>query len=223
MKLIISFCVLLASSCLTGCIDLAVNNGKNKRIDMKKITHAKGEVYTMRGGLGGLFSKGMNRLEDNLGNDYQIYASSTIWYKSAALSHFIIEDYKSKKIHGPIILVGHSLGANDQIKVARRLDRANIPVALLMTVDAISPRTVPPNVKHAVNIYLPSHVPVFSGYPLKVMDPKRTHLDNINVKTIKHVEVNHFNIESSKLVQDIMIDQVLKTLNKNYTCKTTFC
>ena len=174
----------------------------------------------MRGGLGGIFSKGMNRLQDTLINDYQIDASSTVWYKANALSQSIIEDYKTKKIRGPIILVGHSLGANEQIKVARQLARANIPVALLMTVDAVSPVTVPPNVKHVFNIYRPSFDPVFSGLPLKAIDPEQTHIDNINVNNIKNIDVNHFTMDGNKQVQTIMTDQVLATLNKNHICKT---
>ena len=168
----------------------------------------------MRGGLGGIFSKGMNRLQDTLENDYQIKASSTVWYKANGLSHSIIEDYKTKKIRGPIILVGHSLGANEQIKVARQLARSNIPVALLMTVDAVSPVTVPPNVAHVFNIYRPSFDPVFSGLPLKAMDPIRTHIDNININTIKNIDVNHFTMDGNKQVQRLMLNQVLAALIK---------
>lgn len=201
-------------------MDLAVNDGKNKHMSSKKINHLHGEVYTMRGGLGGLFSKGMNRLEDTLVNDYQINANSTVWYKANTLSQSIIENYKTKKIRGPIILVGHSLGANEQIKVARQLARANIPVALLMTVDAVSPVTVPANVKHAFNIYRPSFDPVFSGLPLKAIDPEKTHIENVNVRDIKNIDVNHFTMDGNKQVQKIMVDQVLATLEKNHICKT---
>ena len=213
MKLFLSLGVLLASMCLSGCIDLAVNDGKNKHIDPKKITQTKGEVYTMRGGLGGIFSKGMNRLEDKLENDYQIYASSTVWYKANTLSRYIIAQYKLKKVHGPIILVGHSLGANEQIKVARDLASAGIPVALLMTIDAVSPVTVPPNVKQVFNIYKPSFVPLFSGLKLKAMDPTRTDVENFNVTTIKDTSVNHFTIDGNEEVQRLMLDKVLATIS----------
>ena len=204
--------VFIASILVSGCIDLAVNDGKNKLASHKKTTFVKGEVYTMRGGLGGVFSKGMNRLEDTLEVDYRIHSSSTVWYKANALSSFIIKQYKSNELHGPIILVGHSLGANEQIKVARNLARANIPVALLMTIDAVSPLTVPPNVAKVVNIYKPSFVPMFSGLVLKAMDPKSTHIENINVATLKDAAVNHFTIDSNKTIQQVMVDSVLATL-----------
>ena len=212
--------VFLINLSLSGCIDLAVNNGKNKQIASNKLSHSKGEVYTMRGGLGGIFSKGMNRLEDTLENNYRIYAASTVWYKGNALSHRIIQKYKTSRTHNPIVLVGHSLGANEQIQVAKDLNRVHIPVALLITVDAVIPATVPPNVAHAVNIYKTSFVPLFSGLRLKVHDPKHTQIENLNVATIKGVKVNHFTIDGNPNVQTIMRDRILTALrvhsNKNH-------
>lgn len=222
MKAIVSICVVITSIFLTSCIDLAVNNGKFKRMPLKK-TGCQGQVYTMRGGLGGIFSKGMNHLEDTLENNYQIVSSSTVWYKAGALSHLIIDNYNAKKTCGPIILVGHSLGANEQIKVAWKLARANIPVALLITVDAVSPISVPSNVEHVFNIYTPSFVPLFSGLTVKAVDSKRTRVDNINVDTINNIKVNHFTIDANKQIQTMMIAQILHTLNKAYVCKTNYC
>ena len=206
--------IILAFFSLCGCIDLAVNDGKNKR-NFTKESSFKGNVYTMRGGLGGVFSKGMNQLEDTLANDHQIHSSSTVWYKANALSSIIIKQYKEKKIQGPIILVGHSLGANEQIKVAKNLGLANIPVALLVTIDAVAPIHVPQNVKLAVNIYKPSFVPMFSGLTLKAVDPKQTRIENINVNTFKDAHVNHFTIDKDKYVQKIMINDILAALRRN--------
>lgn len=208
-------CLLFVIMILTGCIDLAVNNGKNKHSDVWKISHAKGEVYTMRGGLGGVFSKGMNHLEDHLENDYKIYASSTVWFKGSTLSRHIIRNYRTQKVHAPIILVGHSLGANEQIQVAKDLNRAHIPVALLITVDAVIPDSIPPNVVHAFNIYKPSFIPLFSGLTLKAQNPVLTRVDNVNVTKIQGANANHFTIDSNREVQKLMVKQVLLTL-KSY-------
>lgn len=210
--LFISTCLMVLS--LTGCIDLAVNDGKNKQAVRNKAKDSRAEVYTMRGGLGGVFSKGMNHLEDTLQNDYQIPSSSTVWYKANALSKQIIKEYKTQHEHAPIILVGHSLGANEQIKVAKNLASANIPVALLITVDAVAPIRVPPNVKQAINIYKPSFVPMFSGLKLKAVDPKTTRIENLNVTTFKDAYVNHFTIDKDEKVQKIMIQNILTALKK---------
>lgn len=207
-------CVLIMSLFLNGCVDLAVNDHKNKHVDVKKISRVKGEVYTMRGGLGGIFSKGMNRLEDTLENEYHVYASSTVWFKGRSLSQDIIKNYKAHQEHAPIILVGHSLGANEQIQVASALDRAHIPVALLVTVDAVMPALIPPNVAAACNIYKSSFVPMFSGLVLKARDPKRTQVDNVNVESLKGADVNHFTIDGNEQVQHVMLTRVLRALHK---------
>ena len=211
IKLFFSVSIVLSCTLLSGCIDMASNEAKNRQVAYKN-AYVNGQVYTMRGGLGGIFSKGMNRLQDKLTDYYHINSYSTIWYKQHALSDSIIKQYKARKIHPPIILVGHSLGANDQIKVARSLWLANIPVALLITVDAISPLTVPPNVKSVVNIYYPAHVPIFSGQAVRAMDPEYTSVDNYNVSTKKDMNVNHFNIESNRLIQQLMVDKILAVI-----------
>ena len=209
-RLILS--LLIISFSAAGCIDLASNNDSYKVEARKNHKYSKGEVYAMRGGLGGVFSIGMNRLEDKFEKEYHIHSYSTVWYKSYALSKFIIENYKSKDINGPIILVGQSLGANDQIKVAEALNQAHIPVALLITVDAVSPKRVPPNVAAVLNIYKPSYVPMFSGQLVQAVDPTKTHVENFNITKSLDVYVNHFTIVMSKEIQQIMIDRILAIL-----------
>ena len=215
MKALCSLCLVLINMVLSGCIDLAVNHGKHKRGEINTIAYTKGEVYTMRGGLGGIFSKGMNSLEDSLENNYHTYASSTVWFKGSELTHSIIRNYQTQKVHEPIVLVGHSLGANEQIQVARELGRAHIPVALLITVDAVIPATVSPNVERVFNIYKPSFVPLFSGLTLKAADSTRTHVDNVNITKIQGANANHFTIDSNRIVQKLMLDQILLSLQEH--------
>jgi pimeloyl-ACP methyl ester carboxylesterase len=52
-----------------------------------------------------------------------------------------------------IVLIGHSLGGDDVIKVAERLNQAGIAVDLLMPVDPVSPGAVPGNVRRVVNYF----------------------------------------------------------------------
>lgn len=213
-KSICFFSVIITTFFLTSCIDLAVNQNRHKQSLVRNKSFAKGEIYTMRGGLGGVFSKGMNHLEDTLADNYQISASSTVWFKAKGLSDSIIKRYKAHEIHGPIILVGHSLGANDQIGVARFLAKENIPVALLITIDPVLPLRIPANVKQEINIYKPSFVPLFSGMSLKADNPKLTHIENLNVDTLKGMGVNHFTIDKHQYVQKLMVDKILATLKE---------
>ncbi|WED43562.1 hypothetical protein [Legionella cardiaca] len=202
------FCLFLVSM-LTNCMDLASQTpAQNKQ----GVVYKKGQVYTMRG-LGGIFSKGMNRLENTLDNDYHVRTASTIWYKANKLSDYIIEHRKTKTLQGPIILIGHSLGANEQIKVAQNLYKAHIPVDLLITVDAVAPVKVPPNVKYVLNLYKPAFVPMFSGLKIKAEDPEFTYVNNFDVSKLQNIYVNHFTIDKHKEIQKIMLENVLAVIN----------
>lgn len=218
MKIILSLCLILSNILLTGCLDLAVNHRKNMP-DGKNRSRIEGQVYTMRGGLGGVFSRGMNHLEDTLVNDYHIQASSTVWFRGNAMEKQIVRNYKNHTLRGPIVLAGHSLGANEQISVAQDLNREHIPVALLITVDPVMPAKIPSNVKHAMNIYKPSFVPMLSGLRVKAIDDQHTRVDNINIEHLLGANSNHLTIDSNKVVQKMMTKQILDTLTKQQ--KTT--
>lgn len=204
-KLCLLLCMAIA---LAACIDLS---GSHHKLTKTSYTHSKysGEVYTMRGGLG-IFSIGMNQLSKSVEERFHVSAPSTMWYNAGAESRTIIENWRLHK--RPIVLIGHSLGANDQIKVARNLEKAGIPVALLVTVDAVSQTVVPSNVIHALNFYKPGFVPMFSGLRLRAVNPKATKIDNINVDTLKGVQVNHFTIDKDKQVQSKILAEIEKVL-----------
>ncbi|WP_065240304.1 hypothetical protein [Legionella nautarum] len=205
--------LLLSSMHLSGCIDLAATQSLSKDKNYLFKSHAR--VFVMRGGLGGVFSTGMNQLQSTLERKYRIRAESTVWYKVDQLTKYIVKNYGTKELPGPIILAGHSLGANEQIKVAKNLAKVNIPVELLITIDAVSPLEVPSNVRHVLNIYKPSFVPMFSGLRVKAVDPRRTTIENINVDRFKRVAVNHFTIDKNEEVQDLMVNRSLAAISNS--------
>lgn len=207
-KLFLLFFILL----LSGCVDLSGSRSTYTKKIVPNTKQQRGEVHTMLGGLG-LFSRGMNTLRDSVISIYKIPAYGTIWYNAGHVSRFIIDNYYSETHHRPIILVGHSLGANDQIKVARNLNAVGIPVALLVTVDAVSQTIVPPNVKEVLNIYKPGYVPMFSGLKLRAVDSSKTHIDNVNADDLKGVYVNHFTIDKNPLVQEMILKRIKKVVD----------
>jgi len=201
---------------INGCVDLSgarSNYARNQLAvtEAKKQAKYNGEVHTMLGGLG-LFSRGMVTLKNSVADLYDIPAYNTIWYNAGDVSRFIINNYYQQKHPRPIVLVGHSLGANEQIKVARNLNKAGVPVALLVTVDAVSQTIVPPNVKEAVNFYKSGYVPMFSGLKLRAVDPNKTHLENIDANTLKDMGVNHFTIDKNPIVQKMILEKIKKVV-----------
>ncbi len=85
-----------------------------------------------------------------------------------------------------VIFIGHSWGADDAIRLSRRLAQRNISVALLITLDPVTPPRVPANVKRATNFYesngLRDLLPWWRGVPLERSNPHQSGLQNINVR-----------------------------------------
>lgn len=204
---------------LTGCVDLSgakyhvAHKSSLHHVAIKQRYH--GEVHTMLGGLG-VFSTGMKELSSSVEKQYNIPAPSDMWYNAGGVTRTIVTYYYQHQTHRPIILVGHSLGANEQIKVARNLDKLGIPVDLLVTIDAVSQTIVPPNVKHVMNFYKSGYVPMFSGLRVRAVNPGKTRVENINVVELKGVAVNHFTIDKDPVVQAMIMEEVKKvTSNAN--------
>lgn len=208
------FFFLLSLIHLTGCVDLSgtqrVFKAKTSSSG-KKIKPYRGVVHTMRGGLG-IFSIGMNQLSQASAERFDVPSSSIMWYHAGKVSQSIIQYHRTHASRRPVVLIGHSLGANEQIKVARRLEKAGITVDLLVTVDAVSQTRVPANVKQALNVYQPGYVPMFSGLKLKAVNPKVTSIHNVDVTDLKGVHVNHFTIDKHQVVQEMILAQVEKVL-----------
>jgi hypothetical protein len=102
-------------------------------------------------GLADIFSRGMDTLTEKLNRQgYLARVYSTSGWSSAARR---IADQYSRGHRAIIVLIGHSLGANATFDIANELDQQNIPVELIVTFDATSPRPVPKNVLHFVNLF----------------------------------------------------------------------
>ena len=77
----------------------------------------------------------------------------------------------------PLVLVGHSQGANNVIDMARLLQRENIPVDLLVTLAPAGQDPIPVNVMRAINYY---NSPGW-GAPVTADAGYRGKLTNINL------------------------------------------
>src|SRR5262249_39014863 len=111
---------------------------------------AETQVYFLRGWFG-VFSAGMDQMAEEMrGKGIKAEALGHLAWKTT-VSKIVAERAAGKT--GPLVLVGHSQGANNVIEMARALQDKKIPVDLLITLAPYNQDPVPGNVARAVNFY----------------------------------------------------------------------
>ena len=198
----------------SGCQGL--KNGDMKQVQTSSTSTRAGNIYLVRG-LIGVFSTGM----DTLGDQLTEAGLRTSVYQDAqrdALAEQLIKTYKGQQNYEPLVLVGHSYGADDVVTIARRLDEAGITVDLLVTVDATTPPRVSKNVKLCYNYYQSTStdfIPMFRGIPLTPDDDaKNVKIVNIDLrkdrKDLLEPDTNHINIDKNMRLHKVLVDHVLE-------------
>lgn len=176
-----------------------------------------GNVYLLRGWIG-IFSYGINDLGGKINKDgvrASVYQDDQ--WRELALA--IKEHYKGARDPEPLILIGHSFGADDVLRVAGELNDAKIPVDLVVTLDPVTPPEVPGNVRRVVNLYQSNgawdKVPAFRGVPLKLAEGSHAQLVNADVKKdrtdLLEPGTDHFNIEKKAKIHQEVLKYVLAT------------
>ena len=112
------------------------------------MTQPRAHVYLFRG-LADVFSTGMDTLADEL-NRRGVYATSHSHVDWKSIADKAAADYKSGK-EGPIILIGHSLGADAVMEMADYLGDKGVPVALVVPFDGTQSFPAPGNVARVLN------------------------------------------------------------------------
>jgi hypothetical protein len=106
------------------------------------------QVYLLRGFLN-VFSLGMDDIARRL-QASGITATVMNHADADFIASRILTAYNAGD-HGPIVLIGHSLGADAIVDVAATLARYNVPVALLILFDGTEGHQIPANVATAIN------------------------------------------------------------------------
>jgi hypothetical protein len=103
---------------------------------------------------------------------------------------------------GPLILVGHSQGANNVIDMARALEPSHVTVDLLITLSPFMQNRVPLNVAKAINYF---QAPGW-GQPLEAEPGFRGKLINVNLAddpTITHIGIDKSTKIQTEIVREI--------------------
>jgi hypothetical protein len=151
-------------------------------------------VYLVRGAHN--VSVGLDALAQRL-NRMGITATVAGAAESLAVAATAIRDYKDGDVRS-VILIGHSLGGIAVLTMADELNRAGVPVALMITLDT-SRRPVAPNVRRAVNFY-------FRGAQLAAGPGFHGELENVGVGAIPGM--SHMAVQSMPSMHQKMINLV---------------
>jgi pimeloyl-ACP methyl ester carboxylesterase len=152
------------------------------------------QVFLLKG-LADVFSAGMDTLAAKLaarGVSARVANHST----SDSLAEEVARRYRAGG-RGPVVIIGHSLGADAAVEMAQRLNEARVPVALVVGFGPTRSFNLPPNVARAVNYY--------HGYT-----PWRGRVQNINMDSMSGV--NHFNVDKVDRLQNQTVSQVLAVI-----------
>lgn len=133
----------------------------------------------LRGWLGA-WSNGLDAIAEDLraeGWDARIVAH-TQWSAVA--------DELTAAAPGRVVIIGHSFGADDGIRLCQRLGERGVAVDLLIAMDAVNPPPVPGQVRRAQAFYVSQgwrdRLPWWRGVPLAVVDAEKTELTNTDVR-----------------------------------------
>jgi pimeloyl-ACP methyl ester carboxylesterase len=157
--------------------------------------NAEPRVILLKGWFG-VFSTGLDSLADKL-------RAKGINVEVTGHDHWadVVADVLRERVAGkakPLVLVGHSQGANNAVSIAHSLKPHNVPVDLLVTLAPFLQQPIPANVVHAIDYY---QAPGW-GTPLVAEADFHGKLSNIDLAsdlTIFHITID----KSSKIHAEI--------------------
>jgi hypothetical protein len=170
------------------------------------------EIYCLRG-LWDIWSLGLDTLAERLrGEGLEAVAlSGPDW---PVLAESIPHAAPSSLTSRPLVIVGHSYGADDAILLARALGKRGATVSLLILLDATDPKPIPANVDRCLHLYIPTPLSswapeIFAGNPV-VPEEGNDHTEIINriLTPEEFPDVDHFTIDSADSVHDVVVEEV---------------
>jgi hypothetical protein len=164
----------------------------------------RAHVYLLRG-LMNIFSLGMDTLAGEL-QRHGIDATVHNYAEWQALADRAAADYKAGK-EAPIILIGHSLGADAVMEMAAYLGRKGVPVALVVPFDGTQSFAASGNVARVLNLTQRKYAymrggPGFHGA-----------LDNVDVSSDRSID--HITIDKSARLHARVIAEVLAVVGNH--------
>lgn len=185
---------------------VAISGGQALAACSKFSPTRPGEIYLIRG-LANIFSLGMDTMAKEFSKMgiANCVANHAVW---SGLAQDVIERNYSNRVSHPVIIVGHSLGAGVAPKMATRLGAHDIEVAYVVMYDPVEPTQVGRDVDEIINYYLRSK------NKDKILRPEPDfdgELQNIDLRGQGNID--HFNIDDNRQLQQIVYDKALELSN----------
>jgi alpha-beta hydrolase superfamily lysophospholipase len=166
------------------------------------MAQSQAHVYLLRG-LMNIFSLGMDSLGEEL-KRHGVYATVHNYAEWQALADHAAAKYKAGK-EGPIILIGHSLGADAVMEMAAYLDRKGVPVALVIPFDGTQSFSASANVGRVVNLTQRKYAYMRPG--------RGFHGALVNVDVSSDPNIGHITIDKSPRLHARAISEVLAAVS----------
>ena len=159
------------------------------------------QVYCILG-LANIYSLGLYDLAKELRSD-GVPASAVSDSDYKMLASDLVAERAGGKDTRPLVLVGHSYGADDCLRIAETLKAAGLTVRLVILIDPTSPPDVPDNIDKCINYYIQDlsgdlMPDLFSGNPIPVA-AGNTHTLLINQEITPALDPEYSNIDHASL------------------------
>lgn len=165
-------------------------------------SHQTNDIYILRG-FGDFLSRGLDTLSKKLIRRglRNTIAPHNHWKR---MVHQILANRKAFG-QRPIVLIGHSLGANSILLMAQELKKHRVSISYMVTFAATNTVPVSSNVKRLTNYYFKTN-----GWGVKIKPAKdfKGILENRDFSN--KGPIGHFNIEKQSFLHDQVIENVLR-------------
>lgn len=158
-----------------------------------------------------LFSSGGNGIKD-MADAFNAHSNLKAKHFSWRDKDGILSEIKRHQDKQPVVLVGHSFGADTAVEIANELNDLSHgyrPIDLLITLDAVgfNHHVIPVNVKRNLNLFAEGRVPMLHGTAHVAKNPKLTEIHN-ELKSETHRE-----IDDSRDIQFEIFNEIKSLLN----------
>ena len=160
-------------------------------------------------GLANVFSTGLDVLDQKLiQRGYSATVHSYLTYEELAAEAARLQ--KSGK--GPIVIMGHSSGADAAISMAEVMKTLGAPVALVVTFGPTINLVAPSNVSQVINYY-------FGTLPVAKGPGFRGTISNVDLSG--DADINHLNVEKSNRLHASVLSKVQTIVGRGHVAPIT--